>query len=151
MLIYYLQVKLQLSKAMFFYCISDFCYILYVTFHCENRTYYLLSERTHTEWNTHTCYCLQVSNHSYYELLSNWDFILYAANLQKYWAVYYLEWLYEGIKKDSNAYASSQQFYESGCPKKFQKTNGNQLRGINDTSNNGYKIKYVPRIFEVVL
>ena len=77
--------------------------------------------------------------------------ILYAANLQKYLAVYYLEWLYEGIKKDPDAYASSQQFYQSGCPKKFQKTNRNQLRCINDTSNNGYKIKYVPRIFEVVL
>ena len=77
--------------------------------------------------------------------------LLHAASLQKYLAIYYLEWLYEGIKKDSNAYASSQQFYESGCPKKFQKTNRNQLSGINNTSNNGYKIKYVPRIFEVVL
>ena len=80
-----------------------------------------------------------------------WIILLHATSLQKYLAIYYLEWLYEGIKKDPNAYASSQQFYQSGCPKKFQKTNRNQLSGINDTANNGYKIKYVPRIFEVVL
>ena len=77
--------------------------------------------------------------------------LLHASSLQNYLPIYYLEWLYEGIKKDPNAYASSQQFYQSGCSKEFQKTNRNQLSCINDTSNNGYKIKYVPRIFEVVL
>ena len=85
---------------------------------------------------------------NYYSI---WIISLYTASLQQYLVIYYLEWLYECIKKNPNANASSQQFYQSGCPKKFQKTNRNQLRCINDTSNNGYKIKYVPRIFEVVL
>ena len=110
-----------------------------------------IDEKQHGHQHADIWKSLSVKN----DLFIQWTIVrfvlLHVASLQNYLPIYYLEWLYEGIKKDPNAYASSQQFYQSGCSKEFQKTNRNQLSCINDTSNNGYKIKYVPRIFEVVL
>ena len=66
-------------------------------------------------------------------------------------SITYFERLNKGIKKDSNANTTAQQFDQPGSSEQFEEADLDQFSDINDATNYSNEIKCVPGILEVVL